>query len=87
LNEAPGSSFEDRLDYAYKACLARAPRVTEQEEMLGYFVNQRKMFEADKNMAKQWFPATLDNVEAAEAAGWVAISRILLNLDEFITRE
>ncbi len=87
LNEVPGKSFADRLGFAYRASLARAPRVSEQEEMLGYFVDQRKMFEADPDMAGDWFPAKLDNVDPAEVAGWVAVSRILLNLDEFITRE
>ncbi len=87
LNEVPGKSFAGRLGFAYRASLARAPRVSEQEEMLGYFVDQRKMFEADPDMAGDWFPAKLDNVDPAEAAGWVAVSRILLNLDEFITRE
>ena len=28
-----------------------------------------------------------EGVEPAEAAAWVGVSRVLLNLDEFITRE
>ena len=87
LSEAPNASFDDRLDYAYNLCLAREPRVSETEEILEYFVKQRKLFDADEEMARAWFPPTLDGVDRAEAAGWAGVSRILLNLDEFITRE
>ncbi len=87
LTEAAGDTFEERLDYAYKLCLARSPRVSEQEEMLGYFVNQRELLEADPEIVKAWFPATLAGIDTGEAATWVGISRILLNLDEFLTRE
>ena len=87
LTEAPGGAFEERLDHAYRLCLARAPRVSEQEEMLGYFVSQRALLETDPQTAKAWFPAALDGIDASEAAAWVGVSRILLNLDEFLTRE
>ncbi len=87
LTETPGGAFEQRLDHAYKLCLARAPRVSEQEEMLGYFVKQQELLEADPEMAKAWFPAALDDIDTGEAAAWVGIGRILLNLDEFLTRE
>ena len=87
LTEAPAGAFAERLDHAYKLCLARAPRVSEREEMLGYFVHQRKLLEADPAMAKAWFPAALDGIDTGEAAAWVGIGRILLNLDEFLTRE
>ena len=87
LTEAPAGAFAERLDHAYKLCLARTPRVSEREEMLGYFVHQRKLLEADPAMAKAWFPAALDGIDTGEAAAWVGIGRILLNLDEFLTRE
>ena len=32
-------------------------------------------------------PQQLEGVPQAEAAAWVELSRVLLNLDEFITRE
>ncbi|MDA1236690.1 MAG: PSD1 and planctomycete cytochrome C domain-containing protein [Acidobacteria bacterium] len=87
LSEAPRTSFDSRLGHAYKLCVAREPRVTEKEELLGYFVKQRELVEADAEMAKAWFPPQLDGIERTEAAAWVGVIRILLNLDEFITRE
>jgi hypothetical protein len=33
------------------------------------------------------FPVELRGVSNIEAAAWVALSSVLLNLDEFITRE
>ena len=87
LMESPGGAFDERLTYAYELCLARAPRAGEQEEMLGYFINQKALIDADPETAKAWFPAALDSIDASEAAAWVGVSRILLNLDEFLTRE
>ncbi len=87
LQEAPDESFDARLDYAYKTCLARLPRVDEKEEMLGYYIKQRELLNETPEMTSAWFPAAFKNLDQLEAASWVGVSRILLNLDEFITRE
>lgn len=87
LTEAADGAFEERLDYAYRLCLSRPPRVSEQEAMLSYFVKQRELLEGDRETAQAWFPVALNDIDSDEAAAWVGISRILLNLDEFITRE
>jgi hypothetical protein len=58
--EAPGTGFDDRLDYAFELCLARKPSARERDRMATYFHQQQD---------------------------WTGLSRVLLNLDEFITRE
>jgi len=58
--EAPGSSFEDQLNYAFELCVARRPSALERDRLSTYFHQQRD---------------------------WVGLSRVLLNLDEFISRE
>jgi hypothetical protein len=58
--EAPGSSVDDRLTYAFELCLGRKPTAVEKDRLATYFHQQQD---------------------------WVGVSRILLNLDEFITRE
>jgi hypothetical protein len=58
--EAPGSSFDDRLNYAFELCLGRKPTAREKDRLSTYFHQQQD---------------------------WTGLSRVLLNLDEFVTRE
>jgi mono/diheme cytochrome c family protein len=58
--EAPGPSFDDRLNYAFELCLGRQPSALERDRLSTYFHQQQD---------------------------WVGLSRVLLNLDEFISRE
>jgi Protein of unknown function (DUF1553). len=39
--EAPGSGFEDRLNYAFELCLARKPTASERDRMSTYFHQSR----------------------------------------------
>jgi hypothetical protein len=58
--EAPGSSLDDRLNYAFELCLGRKAGAREKDRLSTYFHQQQD---------------------------WVGVSRVLLNLDEFLTRE
>lgn len=91
LSETPGRSFEERLDRAYRICLARKPRPGEQAAMRDYYVRQRTLLEEDEDAAREWFPLDPGTAgwpeDRTALAAWVGLSRILLNLDEFITRE
>ncbi len=89
--ETQGSSFDDRLDRAFQLCLLRKPRASERETLLGYFVRQRALLERDESAASQWFPIDTagedQSSDPLSMAAWVGVSRVLLNMDEFITRE
>ena len=91
LTETPGQPFEQRLDRAFDLCLAREPRLTEREMLHDYFIRQRALLEDDEQAARDWFPFELAGpgrpTDQTALAAWVGISRILLNMDEFITRE
>jgi len=63
--------FTSRLTFTYKTALNRAPTATEIARLANYFDTQ----------------ATLRQKDPAAIAPWVGVSRIILNLDEFITRE
>ncbi len=79
---------EDRLSYAYKVCLARAPSAPEKDRLLRYFADRKDTLAKDPEAVRQLFlPQGVDGIEPLEAAAWVGVSSILLNLDEFITRE
>ena len=91
LNETSGRDFGARLEHAFDLCLARKPNEEEAGALYDYFIRQRGLLEDDGPTAREWFPYPLaDSGESADpthAAAWVGISRILLNMDEFITRE
>ena len=80
-------AFEERLDYTYRLCLSRAPSRTEAENMAHYYGRQMQMLEADSDAAESLFPLDGIGSNRAEAAAWTGIASVLLNLDEFITRE
>jgi hypothetical protein len=84
--EAPGG-FGNKLDYAYGLALARKPTATETQRMARYFDQEVNALRADLATANALFPARFGGVEPSELAAWVEASRVILNLDEFITRE
>ena len=55
--------------------------------MLGYYTQQGQMLDKDPQAVASLFPVVLEGADRRELAEWVGVSRILLNLDEFITRE
>jgi hypothetical protein len=76
-----------RIDYAYQLCLARSPRPDEKERLMEYLHERKKMLEQKPESIEKIFPAkSLEGIDPAEGALWIGISRVLLNLEEFITR-
>ncbi len=87
LQESKGEDAA-RMDYLFRVSLARAPREREQQALLRFLTHQRETFQANPAETKKILPLALPtSVSPAEAAAWTMIGRVLLNLDEFITRE
>ena len=86
LREASGT-FQNRLDYGFELCLARKAEPIESERLLSYFQKQKAILKNEPQSAESLFPMELVAVDRVEAAAWVGLSRVLLNLDEFLTRE
>jgi hypothetical protein len=82
---APG--WNERLDTAFQLCLSRKPSRSERDRLANYYEEQKKLNEKDVEALKQLAPNPLPGVQAAEMATWTGLSRVLMNLDEFITRE
>ncbi len=79
---------EGRLQYGFQAVLSREPSATEQTVMLEFLQRQQASFAASLEDAKAVAPASYpSDVDVAKAAAWTAVSRVLLNLDELMTRE
>lgn len=88
LVATPAASFESRLQLAFRLCLGRDPESDEVRELSEYFHSQRRRLEDDKAASNALYPRELPRTgEQGEAASWVALSSVLLNLDEFISRE
>jgi len=93
LNEG-GASDVARLAFAFRRCVSRLPDEVERETLLSLLAKERSRFE--KPDAKPWEiaandplkpPALPDGARAADAAAWTVVARVLLNLDEAITKE
>jgi hypothetical protein len=86
LQEKNGSA-EERIEHAYRLCLGRPPRPEEKERMAQYLQQRKELLARKPESIEKLFPAkTLDGVDPADAALWIGVSRVLLNLEEFITR-
>ena len=86
LEEMPGGMTE-RLDYAFKLVLARPPSEHERQRLTDYFEQQKQLLAKDPKAPDGMQPFHPQGMDALDAAAWVGVSRVLLNLDEFITRE
>ena len=92
--EAGGKTDDERVTYAFRRVLSRRPTAEEKAELLGLLKRQRQ------RIAEGWVnplelgtgtnapPTTLPNgATPTTLAAYAAVSRVLLNLDEAITKE
>jgi hypothetical protein len=87
LTEAPAER-DERLTHAFRLSLGRAPKPSEREQLTTFLANQLDDFRTDPSEAKSVLPMDVDeDADVPLLAAWASTSRVLLNLDEFITRE
>jgi hypothetical protein len=88
LAERPGAKTEERIAYAFTLCLARSPGRDEVAPLKLLFEQQAAIYHADAQAAKAVVGkfATPDGANPAELAAWMAVTTVLLNLDEMITK-
>jgi hypothetical protein len=80
VREEPGDDTA-RLRHAFRDCLSREPSARELSRLQSFVAHQRADFADKPDEAKKVSP------DAPDRAAWVMVARVLLNLDEFITRE
>ena len=85
--EKSGGDFDGTVREAFRLCLAREPTAAELRHLKGYHSEQTVIFDSERKLAKDFMPLDVPGLDAAEAAAWTGVSSVLLNLDEFITRE
>lgn len=85
LSESTGDDSA-RLQVAFRWCFSREPTAPELQRLLKLLEEQRSAFSTE--VAQKFAPPNLPTtVTPTEAAAWTAVARVLINLDEFITRE
>ena len=89
-----GGNDDGRITYAFRRCVARKPSQREMSELNALLDKERQRYGAGKlnpwelladDPAHQ--PALPKDVSPADAAAWTLLSRVMLNLDETITKE
>lgn len=83
------ASDKDRIEHVFRFCLSRAPEVEESAILSQLLVKQRESLSSEPERAVRLIesvsvPTTGD---PQELAVWTAIARVVLNMDEYITRE
>jgi len=87
VSEQKGS-VEERLDYAAKLCLSRALTTREKELLTGHYQKQcHASASITPDEALIAISAQVGASDPGEFLAWTGVSRVLLNLEEFITRE
>ena len=83
-----------RLSFIYRRCVSREPKSAEASVLLSFLKKQNERWSAEG--AKPWQLAAEDEnkppklpagVTPAELAAWTSVARVVLNLDETITKE
>ncbi len=77
-----------RMTKLFELCLARPPSSRELNRLVEFLQSQRQEYAAQPEaaVALQPLPA-VTGIAAEEGAAWTMVCRVLMNLDEFITRE
>lgn len=89
MREGDPATVDDSIDYAFRVALARAPKPAERDRLAQYLEQQAAAFARDPSAATALLAADSTNAanDAIDPAAWTALCSVILNLDEFITRE
>jgi hypothetical protein len=88
-----GTSDDQRITYAYRRRAVASPTSAERAEIKGLLARQaeahrRGLGESVRNSAAETnCPRSPPGTTPAQLAAYAAVSRVLLNLDEAITKE
>jgi hypothetical protein len=88
LMAEPAADDNQRIRAAFRRCLTREPTAEEMSSLAEYFAAQRQRFVDAPQDVELVAPSSVPvGLDRSQAAGWTMLARVLLNLDEFITRE
>jgi len=80
-----GATDDERLAYAFRLCTSRLPTPKEKAVLIGFLAAQKEHLAGAAGRVKDLTGAKDD--ATPERGAWTALARVLLNLDETITKE
>jgi hypothetical protein len=88
LRQSKDRDDGERLSEGFRLAVCRQPGSRERAILLRLLNQQRELLAKNTQEARSLVQATgIAGADLVEQAAWVQVSRVLLNLDEFITRE
>ncbi|QDV18800.1 Planctomycete cytochrome C [Gimesia panareensis] len=86
--QTKNASLDQRIQHAFELCLTREPTASEMKIIKQLYQEQTRLLKSDPKLVSeltntQKIPA---GSNPQEIAAWIIIGRVLLNLDEFVTR-
>jgi mono/diheme cytochrome c family protein len=90
LQQSAATRDDERLNWIWQTVLGRKPASDEAAELQRLLDDHRTQFAADRKAAETLVSVGISprpkDLDAAELAAWTSVSRVLLNLNETITR-
>jgi hypothetical protein len=88
LEDKALANDDERLTRAFRLCVSRAPAEKEIKSLRALLYDSRAWYAGHKDEAKSLTKGyESKGIATDELAAWTATARIVLNLDEFVTRE
>ena len=78
---------DQRLDGVFRRVLSRPPAAAERKELLALLAEQTKYYAGAPDRAKALLARNETGIAPPEWAAWTIVSRVVLNLDEAISKE
>ncbi len=72
---------DERIRYAFELCLSRPPAPSEKERMEQFLAGMTDAFATDTSAVEE------SGAASSQDAAWMAAARVMINLDEFVTRQ
>jgi len=87
LKEVP-SGDDQRIQHAFRLCVSRSPQADELQRVKELLAQQLKTYDSAPDEARLLLAKNIpEGADVKQLAAWTTVSRVLLNLDETITRE
>jgi hypothetical protein len=87
---AGGKMAQQRMEFAFRTCLARPPHDAEADRLLALYEQAHAGYVADPpsaiQMATEPLGAPPEKADVAELAAWTVVCNVLLNLDEMFMK-
>lgn len=84
--EEPSTNTAQRVQRMFRLCLIREPSAAEQQLLADYWTRQQALYTRDSEAAEKLAPSGFNGTPLPDSAAWTSLARLLLNTDEFLTR-